>query len=310
MIIKNVPNNLALKRLDKAAAEMFTDYSRTQIKKWIEDGKVLVNGEISQPREKVHENDEIELNPAEEQKVSWEAEDIQFEVHFENEDFIIINKPAGLIMHPGSGCYDGTLANGLIFKFPELVNIPRSGIVHRLDKDTSVILLVVRTESLSTSLLNEMHERRDTQKYSLIVIGSTLCSFSIEDPIGLDKNNRTKMAIREDGKDALTFVKLKENIGNYSVLDVRIETGRTHQIRVHLASKKLPIIGDKTYDPSRSIARGSSSELIDIVRSFPRPALHATNLSFNDQKTDNQFLFDLPIPTDMEQRIFEIRKCI
>ena len=310
MIIKNVPNNLALKRLDKAAAEMFTDYSRTQIKKWIEDGKVLVNGEISQPREKVHENDEIELNPAEEQKVSWEAEDIQFEVHFENEDFIIINKPAGLIMHPGSGCYDGTLANGLIFKFPELVNIPRSGIVHRLDKDTSGILLVARTESFRNFFINEMQERRVIKKYSSIVIGSTLGSFSIEDPIGRDKNNRTKMAIREDGKDALTFVKLKENIGNYSVLDVRIETGRTHQIRVHLASKKLPIIGDKTYDPSRSIARDSSSELIDIVRSFPRQALHATHLSFNDQKTDNQFSFDIPIPNDMERLIFEIRKCI
>ena len=310
MIIKNVPNNLALKRLDKAAAEMFTDYSRTQIKKWIEDGKVLVNGEISQPREKVHENDEIELNPAEEQKVSWEPEDIQFEVHFENEDFIIINKPAGLIMHPGSGCYDGTLANGLIFKFPELVNIPRSGIVHRLDKDTSGILLVARTESFRNFFINEMQERRVIKKYSSIVIGSTLGSFSIEDPIGRDKNNRTKMAIREDGKDALTFVKLKENIGNYSVLDVRIETGRTHQIRVHLASKKLPIIGDKTYDPSRSIARDSSSELIDIVRSFPRQALHATHLSFNYQKTDNQFSFDIPIPNDMEQLIFEIRKCI
>ena len=310
MIIKNVPNNLALKRLDKAAAEMFTDYSRTQIKKWIEDGKVLVNGEISQPREKVHENDEIELNPAEEQKVSWEAEDIQFEVHFENEDFIIINKPAGLIMHPGSGCYDGTLANGLIFKFPELVNIPRSGIVHRLDKDTSGILLVARTESFRNFFINEMQERRVIKKYSSIVIGSTLGSFSIEDPIGRDKNNRTKMAIREDGKDALTFVKLKENIGNYSVLDVRIETGRTHQIRVHLASKKLPIIGDKTYDPSRSIARDSSSELIDIVRSFPRQALHATHLSFNDQKSDNQFSFDIPIPNDMERLIFDIRKCI
>lgn len=310
MIIKNVPNNLALKRLDKAAAEMFTDYSRTQIKKWIEDGKVLVNGEISQPREKVHENDEIELNPVEEQKVSWEPEDIQFEVHFVNEDFIIINKPAGLIMHPGSGCYDGTLANGLIFKFPELVNIPRSGIVHRLDKDTSGILLVARTESFRNFFINEMQERRVIKKYSSIVVGSTLGSFSIEDPIGRDKNNRTKMAIREDGKDALTFVKLNENIGNYSVLDVRIETGRTHQIRVHLASKKLPIIGDKTYDPSRSIARDSSSELIDIVRSFPRQALHATHLSFNDQKTDNQFSFDIPIPNDMERLIFDIRKCI
>ena len=125
-----------------------------------------------------------------------------------------------------------------------------------------------------------------------------------------DKNNRTKMAIREDGKDALTFVKLKENIGNYSVLDIRIETGRTHQIRVHLSSKKLPIIGDKTYDPSRSIARDTPEKLINIIRGFPRQALHATHLSFNDQKTNNIFSFDIPTPNDMEELLLELRKLI
>ena len=309
-ITKIVKEDNNKSRLDKIAAEMFIEYSRTQLKKWILEGRVLVNNELAKPKDMVFYQDEITVDPIKEQKVSWAPQEIAFEIIDENEDFIIINKPAGLIMHPGSGCYDGTLANGLIFKFPELVNIPRSGIVHRLDKDTSGILLVARTESFRNFFINEMQERRVIKKYSSIVIGSTLGSFSIEDPIGRDKNNRTKMAIREDGKDALTFVKLKENIGNYSVLDVIIETGRTHQIRVHLASKKLPIIGDKTYDPSRSIARDSSSELIDIVRSFPRQALHATHLSFNDQKTDNQFSFDIPIPNDMEQLIFEIRKCI
>ena len=310
MIVKNVTNDLSSMRLDKATAEMFTDYSRTQIKKWIEEGRVLINGEVSQPRDKVYENDQIELSPKEEQKVSWEAQDIDFEIHFENEDFIIINKPAGLIMHPGSGCYDGTLANGLLYKFPELINIPRSGIVHRLDKDTSGILLVARNESFRNFFINEMQERRVVKKYTSIVIGSTLGSFSIDEPIGRDKNNRTKMAIREDGKDALTFVKLKENIGNYSVLDIRIETGRTHQIRVHLSSKKLPIIGDKTYDPSRSIARDTPEELINIIRGFPRQALHATHLSFNDQKTNNIFSFDIPTPNDMEELLQELRKFI
>ena len=211
-------------------------------------------------------------------------------------------------MHPGSGCYDGTLANGLIYKFPELVNIPRSGIVHRLDKDTSGILLVARNESFRNFFINEMQERRVVKKYTSVVIGSTLGSFSIEDSIGRDKNNRTKMAIREDGKDALTFVKLKENIGNYSVLDIRIETGRTHQIRVHLSSKKLPIVGDKTYDPSRSIARDTPEELINTIRSFPRQALHATHLSFNDQKTNNILSFDIPTPNDMEELLEELRK--
>lgn len=168
MIVKNVPNDLSSMRLDKATSEMFTDYSRTQIKKWIEEGRVVVNGKIAQPRDKVYENDRIELSPKEEQKVSWEAQDVDFDIHFENEDFIIINKPAGLIMHPGSGCYDGTLANGLIYKFPELINIPRSGIVHRLDKDTSGILLVARNESFRNFLLMRCRREKLLKNIALL----------------------------------------------------------------------------------------------------------------------------------------------
>jgi 23S rRNA pseudouridine1911/1915/1917 synthase len=143
-MIKNVPINIANQRLDKAASLLFNEFSRTQIKKWILEGRILVNGDLSKPRDCVHENDEIEINPTKERKVSWEPQDINFDVHHECEDFIIVNKPPGLIMHPGSGCYDGTLANGLINKYPGLENIPRCGIVHRLDKDTSGVLLVAR----------------------------------------------------------------------------------------------------------------------------------------------------------------------
>ena len=159
-IIKNVPAELSNQRLDKTAAELFNDYSRTQIKKWIIDGRILVNGDIAQPKESVQENDEIEINPVEERKVSWDPQTIDFEVHYENDDFIIVNKPAGLVMHPGSGCFDGTLANGLINRYPELTNIPRSGIVHRLDKDTSGVLLVARNESFRSHFINQMQDRR------------------------------------------------------------------------------------------------------------------------------------------------------
>ena len=151
-IIKNVPVELANQRLDKAASEIFKDFSRTQIKKWVQEGRILVNGDLSKPRETVHENDEIELNPIQEKKVSWEPQEINFEVQHETSDFIIVNKPSGLVMHPGSGCFDGTLANGLIKRYPELENIPRSGIVHRLDKDTSGILLVARNDSFRNHL--------------------------------------------------------------------------------------------------------------------------------------------------------------
>ena len=307
-IIKNVPKSLANNRHDKVAASLFPDFSRTQIKKWIEEGRILINGDLSKPRDFAQENDEIEINPVEEKKVSWDKEDINFDVIHEDNDFIIVNKHPGLIMHPGSGCYNGTLANGLIFKYPELVNLPRSGIVHRLDKDTSGVLLVARTEKFRNYFIQQMQERNVKKEYVAVVIGSTLGSFVIEDPIGRDKFNRTKMSIRADGKEARTFIKLKEKIHNYSVLDISIETGRTHQIRVHLSSKKLPIIGDKIYDPAKSIAKESSSKLVQIIRSFPRQALHAKFLSFECPKTKKQISFEAPIPKDIDNLISDIKK--
>ena len=158
-IIKNVPKSLANNRLDKVAASLFPDFSRTQIKKWIEEGRILINGDLSKPRDFAQENDEIEINPVEEKKVSWDKEDINFDVIHEDNDFIIVNKHPGLIMHPGSGCYNGTLANGLIFKYPELVNLPRRGIVHRLDKDTSGGVLVARTEKFRNYFIQQMQGR-------------------------------------------------------------------------------------------------------------------------------------------------------
>ncbi len=307
-MIKNISADIANKRLDKAASELFDNYSRTQIKKWILEGRILVNGDLSKPRDFVHENDEIEINPIEEKKVSWEPQDINFDIYHECEDFIIINKPSGLIMHPGSGCYDGTLANGLIHKYPDLENIARCGIVHRLDKDTSGVLLVARNEKFRNYFIDLMQQRKITKKYTAVVVGSTLGSFSIEDSIGRDKSNRTKMSVRPDGKEALTFVKTSERVGNYSILDIAIETGRTHQIRVHLLSKKLPIIADITYDPSRTIAKETSSELIEIIRSFPRQALHARFLSFDCPETQKEMSFEIPIPTDIQNLIKDIKK--
>ena len=307
-MIKNITADLENKRLDKASAELFPEFSRTQIKKWILEGRIIVNGELSKPKEIVQENDEIEVNPVEEKKVSWAAQNISFEVHHESDDYIIINKPSGLVMHPGSGCYDGTLANGLIFKYPELVNLPRSGIVHRLDKDTSGVLLIAKNEQFRNYFIDQMQQRKVIKEYTAIVVGSTLGSFSIEEPIGRDKFNRTKMSIRPDGKEALTFIKSSERIGNYSILDIAIETGRTHQIRVHLSSKKLPIIGDHTYDPGRTIAKESSEELIKIIRSFSRQALHARFLSFVCPKTEKEISFNIPVPGDMENLATNIKK--
>jgi 23S rRNA pseudouridine1911/1915/1917 synthase len=288
-------------RLDVVAAAMFSDFSRTQLKKWILQGRVLVNGEICSPKDTVYRGDEIEVHPLEENKVSWDPEKIEFEVAHEEEDFLIINKPHGLVMHPGSGCLNGTLANGLLYKYPELINLPRCGIVHRLDKDTSGVLVVARTDSFRNYFIQEMQERRVKKDYIAISVGETIGSFEINEPIGRDERNRTKMAIRHDGKESISFIKLKRGYKGYVVLDVSIETGRTHQIRVHLAAKNLPIIGDATYNSRKKIGKESSDELIQFIRDFPRQALHATYLSFQHQKNDQLFEWSIPMPEDMQK---------
>ena len=307
-IIKTVPENVSKTRLDKVCSEIFDDFSRSQLKKWILEGRILLNNEIALPKDLVSKNDEISLNPVSEEKISWQAEDISFDVIFENKDYLIINKPFNLVMHPGAGCNQGTLANGLLFYYPELKNLPRAGIVHRLDKDTSGILLVAKTERFRNYFVQLLQERKVKKLYKAVVVGKTIGSFEISEPIGRDRNNRTKMSIRSDGKEAITFVKLNESLINYSLLDVRIETGRTHQIRVHLGSKKLPIIGDKTYNPSNNIAKETPKELIETIRTFPRQALHSYQLSFMNMDSDEMVSFVAPLPDDIQKLLKTLKK--
>ena len=295
-IVKKVPPELSNIRFDKASSEIFKDFSRSQLKKWIIDGRVLLNNEIASPKDIVNQDDEILINPISENKIEWEPQEIKFELIHKDDNFLVINKPPNLVMHPGAGCNNGTLANGLLFRFPELKLLPRAGIVHRLDKDTSGILLVARTEKFRNHFVNLLQDRRVNKIYKALIVGKVIGSFEITDAIGRDKNNRTKMSVRVDGKDAHTFVKLDKNLGSYSLLDVSIKTGRTHQIRVHLSSKKLPIIGDKIYNPSSNIAKGTPKVLTDIIRDFPRQALHSYHLSFEDMDTNETRTFEAPIP--------------
>jgi 23S rRNA pseudouridine1911/1915/1917 synthase len=260
----------------------------------------LVNNELYSPKDFVYVGDQIELQPHDEEKVSWEPEDIDFEVCHDEKDFLVVNKPQGLVMHPGSGCHSGTLANGLLARYPKLINLPRSGIVHRLDKDTSGVLIVAKTESFRNFFIKQMQERRVTKKYIAISVGETIGSFEINEPIGRDQKNRTKMSIRHDGKESISFIRLIENFNGYCLLDVSIETGRTHQIRVHLAHKNLPIIGDATYNSRKKIAKNSSNELIQYVRDYPRQALHAKFISFTHPTSNKNFEWSIDMPEDMK----------
>ncbi len=307
---KKVTAEFSNMRLDKVSSEMFKEFSRTQLKKWILEGRILLNSELALPKDNVHVDDVIEINPITEKKNFWEPEDIYFDVMEEEKDYLIINKPNNLIMHPGAGSNNGTLANGLLYRYPELENIPRAGIVHRLDKDTSGVLLVARTDKFRNYFVKELQERKVKKNYIAVVVGKIIGSLVIDDPIGRDKNNRTKMSIRPDGKEAYSLIKLEEDFNNYSLLNISIKTGRTHQIRVHLASKKLPIIGDKTYNPSSNIAKNTPKELIDLIKNFPRQALHSSKLSFVDPETHEDISFNSPIPQDIKNLISQLKKHI
>ena len=303
MIHKNIPENHNNSRLDHAATLLFEDYSRSQIQRWISQGNLLVNGEILRAKDKVHTGDEISLDPVFENRVSWDGEDIPINIFHEDENFLIINKSPGLVMHPGAGCHDGTLANALAFHFPELKKLPRCGIVHRLDKDTSGLLVIAKNEKFRSFFVNKLQEREVFKQYEALVVGQVIGSFSIEHPIARDPRNRVKMRVTDSGRDALSHVSLVKFYGGYSHIAVEIETGRTHQIRVHLSHQKLPIIGDSLYNSRNLIAKNTSQNLIKHIQSFPRQALHASKIRFPAIKGAGFFEFQAEIPDDMKSLI-------
>ena len=305
---KKVSNDLINFRLDKASSVLFKEFSRTKLKEWILSGNILLNGEIASPREKVNLDDEIEVNPVNEASTEWSPENIEFSVLHETNDFLIVDKPVNLVIHPGAGTSSGTLANGLLYKFPKLEEIPRAGIVHRLDKDTSGLLVVAKNEKFRLYFIDLLQSRKVIKNYRALVIGTLRGNLEIDIPIGRDKNNRTRMTCREDGKEAITHVKSIDSYGGYSLLDVEIETGRTHQIRTHLAHKKLPIIGDKTYNTRKIIAKDTPEELKDFIRSFPRQALHAHKIGFKLQDSEDCVVFESKIPKDLKELITTLER--
>ena len=307
MIHKNVNEEQNNSRLDHAATSLFEDFSRSQIQRWILEGNLLVNGEILKAKDKVQTGDEMSLDPIFENKVSWDGEDIPINILNEEEDFLIINKPPGLVMHPGAGCHNGTLANALAFHFPDLKKLPRCGIVHRLDKDTSGLLVVAKNEKFRNFFVNRLQDREVYKQYEAIVVGQVIGSFSIDHPLERDPRNRVKMRATDFGRDALSHVSLIKFYEGYSHISVEIETGRTHQIRVHLSHQKLPIIGDSLYNPRNLIAKNTPKSLISYVQNFPRQALHASKIRFPSSKKEDIFYeFQADLPQDMQSLIKEM----
>ena len=290
-------------RLDSVIAREFTQFSRAHIQKWIKDGKLLLDGEIVKPKQPLKINQFISVETLEEPTLEDGPEDIPLEIIFEDDDIIIINKQPGLVVHPGAGNQTGTLVNALLHHDEELRFLPRAGIVHRLDKDTSGIMVVTKNEFSYLNLVSQLKERKVNRHYLAIVVGEPLSGLTINEPIGRHPKLRTKQAVTEAGKEAITNFKIKERMSGYTLLNVSLETGRTHQIRVHLAFINYPILGDSVYGGRKKFAAGTSETIKKELLKFPRQALHAEKLEFIHPTSGKSVNYSAKTPKDLTQLI-------
>ncbi|WP_225763055.1 23S rRNA pseudouridine(1911/1915/1917) synthase RluD [Stenotrophomonas sp. Marseille-Q4652] len=294
-----VPDSAAGRRFDAVLAELFPEFSRSRLTEWIKSGDVLLDGEPARPRDPVRGGEVATVNAVLDTQTHAEPEDIPLDVLYEDEHVFVINKPAGLVVHPGAGNATGTLVNALLFRDPSLSALARAGIVHRLDKDTSGVMVVARTVQAQTALVEQLSAREVHRQYLAVVVGALVSGGTADAPIDRHPRDRLKMAVREDGKDAVTHYRLRERFRAHTALECRLETGRTHQIRVHMAHLKHPIIGDPLYGGALKLPRGASDELIAALRGFKRQALHAETLEFVHPVTGETVRNTAPVPADM-----------
>jgi 23S rRNA pseudouridine1911/1915/1917 synthase len=297
MIRLTVPPHCAGQRLDQALAGLLHQFSRTRLTAWIRDARVTVDGEPAQPRDKVWGGETIAVQPTPDpQELAFAPEAIPLNILFEDDTLLVVNKPPGLVVHPGSGNWQGTLLNALLQHAPALREVPRAGIVHRLDKDTSGLLVVAKTLISQTALVRQLQARTVTREYVAIAHGQITRGGRVEAPIGRHPVHRTRMAVVARGKAALTHYEVLERYARATLLRCRLETGRTHQIRVHLASIGHPLLGDPVYG-----LRGAGRV------PFHRQALHAERLSLVHPVSGQQLDWHAPLPSDMEQLIATLR---
>lgn len=294
-------------RLDQALARMWPEYSRSRLKQWVDEGLVSVNDDILRPKDKVHEGDEIQLQPQLVPKQSWLPEDIPIDSVFEDEHIIVVNKPAGMVVHPAAGNYSGTLVNALLHHDQTLAGLPRAGIVHRLDKDTTGLLVVAKTLQAHKSLVSQLQDRSVKRKYLAIVHGTLVAGASIEQPIARHPVNRQRMAVVANGREAITHYRVEERFRRHTLIKVQLETGRTHQIRVHMAYLKHPLLGDPVYGGRARKLAGASEELTSCLDNFKRQALHAFELGLQHPISKQDLSWQAPIPEDMNTVIEALR---
>jgi len=313
-----VPADARGQRLDAVAARLFSHYSRSRLQEWIAEGHLLVDGQQRRIRDKLIGGESLLLSVPVESLVepfdpaSLEnargiaAEETNFDTVFEDDSIFVIDKPAGLVMHPAPGNRNGTLMNGLLHKDSSLYQVPRAGIVHRLDKETSGLCVVARNLISHTSLVRQLQAREMGREYLAVVTGDPPFSGTVEAPIARHPKDRKRMAVSEGGKPAVTHYELVERFDACALLRVRLETGRTHQIRVHLTHIGFPLIGDPVYGRRKAVLPRALAEN-PVIGNFSRQALHATRLTLNHPDSDDVCSFDSPLPEDMQQLLLALR---
>ena len=303
ILTASVPDELAGMRLDQCLAEMFPDYSRSKLQTWLKDGRVLVDGEQRKGREKLDGGEEIELDAEAEQVVEYEAEDIPLDIVHEDESLLIVNKPAGLVVHPAVGNWTGTLVNALLNHAPHLDTLPRAGIVHRIDKETSGLLMVAKTLQAHNSLVEQLQQRSIHREYLALVKGWMTAGGTVDQPIGRHPVDRKRNAVRRDGKDAVTHYRLEQRFKRHTLIRVKLETGRTHQIRVHMSHINYPLVGDQVYGGRFQMPAECNPALAEALRNFKRQALHATKLGLDHPETGDYMEWEQAMPEDMQNLI-------
>jgi 23S rRNA pseudouridine1911/1915/1917 synthase len=293
-----IPPDYAGLRLDQAIAKLFPEHSRARLQEFIRKKQVSVNGEYKRPRDKVNGGEEIIIEAELKPEQSWLPQMIALDVIYEDETLLVINKPVGLVVHPAVGNRAGTLLNALLHHADALVNLPRAGIVHRLDKDTSGIMVVAKTLTAHTNLVKQLQKRGIEREYRAVVCGVMTAGGTIKASIGRHPTQRTKMAVVSSGKNAITHFRVLEKFRAHTYIKVNLETGRTHQIRVHMAHSHYPLLGDATYNHRIYLPAGATSELLTELQGFRHQALHAYRLQLVHPETQETMSWSAPLPND------------
>ena len=304
-----VPPEHAGKRLDVALAALCAEHSRSRLQEWIRAGQVTVNGNKARPRDAVNPGDRIEIDAMHERAIpETHAEYMPLDIVHEDEEILILNKPPGLVVHPGAGNPGGTLMNALLHHAPQLERVPRAGIVHRLDKGTSGLIAIARTPSAHTFLVERMKRREVLREYEALVHGAMTSGGDVTAPIGRHPHERKRMAINDRGRAAITHFRLIRRYPAFTHLRVTLETGRTHQIRVHMAHIRHPVVGDPMYGGRNRVPRGVSESLRQLITGFPRQALHAARLALEHPASRKKMEWQTPAPADLRALISAIER--